>query len=179
MEHLHYEAVRVHPPDDADLLRRKVPGDRILRARFAYRDKSVAKRREDPGVPAKAKARLCVGGHMDPDLKRGEVTTEAPTASKTSLFTLLYLASQLGWRLAAGDIEAAFLNGVVSKRNLYFEPPKRGLPGVEPGSLIEIVKVFLDFQQVGGRVAQLGDCHRLAEVGPSTSTWWPVDTLQC
>ena len=77
---------------------------------------------------------------MDPDLKRGEVTTEAPTASKTSLFTLLYLASQLGWRLAAGDIEAAFLNGVVSKRNLYFEPPKRGLPGVEPGSLIEIVK---------------------------------------
>ena len=139
-EHLHYEAVRVHPPGDADLLRRKVPADRILRARFAYRDKNVAKRREDPGVPAKAKARLCVGGHMDPDLKRGEVTTEAPTASKTSLFTLLYLASQLGWRLAAGDIEAAFLNGVVSKRNLYFEPPKRGLPGVEPGSLIEIVK---------------------------------------
>ena len=139
-EHLHYEAVRVHPPSDADLLRRKVPADRILRARFAYRDMNVAKRREDPGVPAKAKARLCVGGHMDPDLKRGEVTTEAPTASKTSLFTLLYLASQLGWRLAAGDIEATFLNGVVSKRNLYFELPKRGLPGVEPGSLIQIVK---------------------------------------
>eukprot|EP00435_Cladocopium_sp_Y103_P070748 s785_g36.t1 len=139
-EHLRYEAVRVHPPADAELLRSKVPTNRILKARFAYRDKNVAKRRENPEVPAKAKARLCVGGHMDPDLRKGEVNTEAPTASKTSLFTLLFLAAQLSWRLAAGDVEAAFLNGIVSKRNLYFEAPRRGLPGVAPGSLIEIVK---------------------------------------
>ena len=77
---------------------------------------------------------------MDPDLQKGEINTEAPTASKTSMFTLLFLAAQFGWRLAAGDVEAAFLNGIESKRNLYFEPPKRGLPGVEPGSLVEIVK---------------------------------------
>ena len=139
-EHLRYEAVRVHPPEDAGLLRAKVPANRILKARFAYRDKNVAKRREDPTIPAKAKARLCIGGHMDPDLQKGEINTEAPTASKTSMFTLLFLAAQFGWRLAAGDVEAAFLNGIESKRNLYFEPPKRGLPGVEPGSLVEIVK---------------------------------------
>jgi len=139
-EHLHYEAVRVHPPEDAALLRRKVPKERILRTRFAYRDKHAAKRREDASLPPKAKARLCIGGHQDPDLQKGEVNTEAPTASRMSLLTLLFLAAQFGWQLAAGDVEAAFLNGIESKRGLYFEPPRRGLPGVEPGSLIEIVK---------------------------------------
>ena len=92
-EHLHYEAVRVHLPEDAEVLRAKVPPDRILKARFAYRDKNCSKRREDPAVPAKAKARLCIGGHLDPDLKKGDINTEAPTASKTSMFTLLFLAA--------------------------------------------------------------------------------------
>ena len=53
---------------------------------------------------------------MDPDLKRGEVNTEAPTASRMSLHVLLFLAAQFGWKLAAGDVEAAFLNGIESKR---------------------------------------------------------------
>ena len=139
-EHLHYEAVRVHPPEDAALLRKKVPKERIHRSRFAYRDKHAAKRREDASLPPKAKARLCIGGHQDPDLQKGEVNTEAPTASRMSLLTLLFLAAQFGWQLAAGDVEAAFLNGIESKLGLYFEPPRRGLPEVEPGSLIEIVK---------------------------------------
>ena len=139
-EHLKYDAVRVHLPDDAGLLRKKVPKERIIKARFAYRDKNVSKRREDPTVPCKAKARLCVGGHMDPDLKSGQLSTEAPTAGKTSMFVALSLAAQLGWKLAAGDVEAAFLNGVEAKRGLFFEPPKRGLPGVPEGALIEIIK---------------------------------------
>ena len=46
----------------------------------------------------------------------------------------------MGWTLAAGDIEAAFLNGVEARRDLYFEPPADDLEGVEPGGLIEIVK---------------------------------------
>jgi len=106
-EHLKYEAVRVHPPEDAEILRDKVPKNRILSARFAYRDKNAAKRREDPSVGPKAKARLCVGGHRDPDLRHGTVSTEAPTASRCSLTTLLFLAAQFGWQLAAGDVEAA------------------------------------------------------------------------
>ena len=53
---------------------------------------------------------------MDPDLKRGEVNTEAPTASRMSLHVLLFLAAQFGWKLAAGDVEqpssmALSLNG--------------------------------------------------------------------
>lgn len=139
-EHIKYGAVRVHLPEDAGVLRRKVPRERIIKARFAYRDKHVAKRREDPTVPCKAKARLCVGGHMDPDLKTGQLNTEAPTAGKMSMLVALFLASQMNWKLAAGDVEAAFLNGVEAKRGLYFEPPRRGLPQVPEGSLIEIIK---------------------------------------
>lgn len=139
-EHIKYGAVRVHLPEDAEVLRRKVPKERIIKARFAYRDKHVAKRREDSTVPCKAKARLCVGGHMDPDLKTGQLNTEAPTAGKMSMFVALFLASQMNWKLAAGDVEAAFLNGVEAKRGLYFEPPRRGLPQVPEGSLVEIIK---------------------------------------
>ena len=139
-EHLKYEAVRIHPPEDAALLRKKVLKERIIKARFAYRDKNVSKRREDPSVPCKAKARLCVGSHMDPDLQTGQLSTEAPTAGKPAMFVALFLAAQFGWKLAAGDVEAAFLNGVEAKRGLFFEPPKRGLPGVPEGALIEIIK---------------------------------------
>ena len=46
----------------------------------------------------------------------------------------------MGWTLPAGDIEAAFLNGVEGWRDLYFEPPADDLEGVEPGGPIEIVK---------------------------------------
>ena len=81
-QHVKCDAVRVHLPNDAAMLRRKVPKGRIIKARFAHRDKNVAKHREDPQVPWKATARLCVGGHMDPDLKTGELNTEAPTAER-------------------------------------------------------------------------------------------------
>ena len=57
-----------------------------------------------------------------------------------SITCLVFLTVQLGWSLAAGDIEAAFLNGAEARRDLYFEPPSTGLEGVEEGSLIEIFK---------------------------------------
>ena len=139
-QHLKYQAINIIPPQDAEVVRKTVPKERILRARFAYRDKNCAKRRENPKVPPKPKARLCVGGHLDPDLKLGMLSTEAPTASKMAITTLVILTVQMGWKLAAGDIEAAFLNGDEARRDLYFEPPASGLTGVEPGSIIEIVK---------------------------------------
>ena len=48
-------------------------------------DKNVAKRREDPNIPAK--------GHMDPDLGTGQLLTEAPTATKMAFTALLALSS--------------------------------------------------------------------------------------
>lgn len=139
-EHLQYEAVRVLSAEESKLVRETVPKERILSSRFAYRDKNVAKRREDPTVPPRAKARLCIGGHRDPDLRKGMLQTEAPTATKLSLMTMLFLAGQFSWRLAAGDVQAAFLNGNEARRSLYFSQPTRGLPGVEPDALIEVIK---------------------------------------
>jgi hypothetical protein len=45
--------------------------------------------------PSQTKARLRAGGHMEPDLKRGETNTEAPTALRMSLHVLLFLAGSL------------------------------------------------------------------------------------
>ena len=44
------------------------------------------------------------------------------------------------WRLKTFDVKTAFLSGKDSDRALYFRPPKEGLPGVEEGSLIKIIK---------------------------------------
>ena len=98
------------------------------------------KRREDPAVPPKPKARLCIAGHRDPDLTGGDMETEAPTVSKSSLSTLFLIAAQEDWELAAGDVQAAFLNGEESQRGLYMRQPVRGLPGMQPGQLVEVVK---------------------------------------
>ena len=139
-EHLHYGACRPLNKQETEKVHQEVPRERILTSRFAYRDKNKAKRREDSTIPVKAKARLCIGGHRDPDLKAGMLVTEAPTATKLALSTLLFIAGQLQWKIAAGDVEAAFLNGNEARRNLYFSQPARGLPGLEPGALVEVIK---------------------------------------
>ena len=38
------------------------------------------------------------------------------------------------------DVKTIFLSGKDHDRELYFRPPKEGLPGVEEGSLIKIIK---------------------------------------
>lgn len=64
--------------------------------------------------------------------------TEAPTVTKSSLWTLFVLAVQFQWEIAAGDIQAAFLNGAESRRGM--RQPQRGLPGLKPGQIVEVVK---------------------------------------
>ena len=90
---------------------------RILNARFAYKDKNHAKRKQDSSIPARPKARLGVAGHRDPDLGVVDMATEAPTANRHS-----------------------FLNGVPAPRRLFFRQPVRGIPSLEKGQLVEIVK---------------------------------------
>ena len=139
-DHTRCAAVKVLTEEETHHVRETMPKDRILQSRFAHRDKNCAKRREDPSIPPKAKARLCVGGHRDPDLRTGELRTEAPTASKASLSALMVLSSVYHWDVAAGDIECAFLQGMENQRNLYMEQPVRGLPGVQKGVLIQMLK---------------------------------------
>lgn len=101
-------------------MEKEVGKDRILNCRFLYRDKNLAKRRKDPSVPCKAKARLCMGGQRDPDLGNIEMSVDAPTANRHSVLLGLLLALSRGWLVAIGDIRAAFLNGVEAPRKLFF-----------------------------------------------------------
>lgn len=40
----------------------------------------------------------------------------------------------------AGDVKAAFLNGIPAPRSLYFSQPKNGIPSLQPGQLAEVLK---------------------------------------
>ena len=139
-EHVQYEAVQPLSLAESDEVRKTVKPERILNSRFLYRDKNRAKRRMDKKIGPKAKARLCVAGQYDPDLGRIDMSTDAPTVFRHSIILALQLALARKWRVGVGDIRAAFLNGLPAPRGLYFRQPKRGIPGLQPGQLIEVLK---------------------------------------
>ncbi|CAE8725915.1 unnamed protein product [Polarella glacialis] len=139
-QHEKYEAVRPMSLSESKQVRDTVDPKRILRSRFAYRDKNAGLRTDQREVPVKAKARLCCGGHLDPDLETGNLRTDAPTVARNSLHLFLNVCWMLGWKPKTADIEAAFLNGVKAPRGLYMEQPKEGLYGLVPGQLLEIIK---------------------------------------
>ena len=116
--------------------------DRVLNSRFAYRDKHWSRRRQEPNLNWKAKARLVIAGHRDPDLLSG-LPTHAPTISRQGIHLLLQvLASNLrrGWKGFAGDVTAAFLCGEDLQRELYLRQPKTGLGDLHPEQLLRIRK---------------------------------------
>ena len=132
-EHVEFGAVRALSVEESRQVLDDTDPSRILRARFAYKE-------EDASLGPKAKARLCVAGHCDPDLGQKDMAVDAPTASRLSLLVCLQLALARGWRASIADIKAAFLNGVEAPRGLYFRQPRRGIPTLQPGQIVEIVK---------------------------------------
>eukprot|EP00969_Alexandrium_andersonii_P217430 9604307-Alexandrium_andersonii.AAC.1 len=70
-------------------------------------------------APVRAKARLCCGGHRDPDLMEGEMRTDAPTISREVLGTPLSIGAYKGWKRRSADIEDAPINGGETPRGLY------------------------------------------------------------
>ena len=146
-EHLDYDALQPLSLDESCEVRKRVPADRILRSRWAYRDKNYARRREGEDVPWRCKSRLVIAGHTDPDLNNDAIklTTDAPTLSRSGLACLLQrtadgLRDEDPWGLAAGDIRCAFLTGSYLTRELYMHQPKTGFPGMVPGQLVKIKK---------------------------------------
>ncbi|CAE7627787.1 GIP, partial [Symbiodinium microadriaticum] len=145
-EHLDHQALKPLSVDESAEVMRRVDPSRILTSRFAYRDKHWSRRKLDPGLAWKHKARLVVSGHRDPDVKCLE--TDAPTINRLTILTLLQecfftqcaldpclfqlvsaevLASRRkthDWVAAAGDITAAFLNGDDMDRELYLRQPR-------------------------------------------------------
>ena len=142
-EHIQPDALEVLDVATSKQVRAEVPRERILPSRYAYRDKAMGKRKACPGTPWRAKARLVVGGHMDPDLRGGtfgSLVTDSPTINRSSLVMLLQLAVSLRMQMATGDVQAAFLNGLELGRELFMEQPRGGVEGLDPLQLLRIKK---------------------------------------
>ena len=140
-EHIDHGAMR---PVDVETSRRILAEkpERVLPSRFAYRDKHWTKRKLDPALEWKCKARLVIGGHVDPDITSG-LTTSAPTVSRQGVLLLCQiLASRKasGWSASAGDITCAFLNGNELKRELYIRQPRGGLGDLHPEQIVQLTK---------------------------------------
>lgn len=83
----------------------------------------VNKKFKPTGELDKIKSRLIVLGNMQSPDTYG--ATYAPTINKTTLFTVLQLAVNLGCTLDTIDFPAAFLNSVVPKgKDIFMELPK-------------------------------------------------------
>ncbi|CAE7634004.1 RE2 [Symbiodinium sp. CCMP2592] len=145
-EHLSYDALEPLTTEASDEVRARVAPERILRCRWAYKDKNWARRREgDAEAPWRCKSRLVIAGHTDPDLGNEHLSTDAPTLSRSGLACLLQLtanglAQKDRWELSAGDIRCAFLTGSYLSRELFMHQPRTGFPGMSPGQLVRIKK---------------------------------------
>ena len=73
-EHLRHQALEPVSLEESRKILAERP-ERVLPSRFAYKDKSFAKRKLDSSVPWRHKSRLVVGGHLDPDIPSGNIVT--------------------------------------------------------------------------------------------------------
>ncbi|CAK0837883.1 unnamed protein product, partial [Prorocentrum cordatum] len=83
-----YGSCQVLTIEESELVRGRVKANLILPSRFVYRDKNAPLRTDKRPLPVKAKARLYVGGHMDPRLAQGDLRADAPTVTRNS--TMLF-----------------------------------------------------------------------------------------
>ena len=131
------EALMVIPPSQARRIRETKP-DRIMTSRFV-----VVEKHEDG--ESKIKSRWCLRGHHDPDLVQKVLAGKchSPTLTQFGRSLILQLIVSNQWTMHLGDIKGAFLEADVkekARRNpVYAELPPGGVPGVEKGSLVQIL----------------------------------------
>ncbi|CAK0836144.1 unnamed protein product [Prorocentrum cordatum] len=97
--------------EESEAIRGMVKPSLILPSRFVYRDKNAPLRTDKHPLPVKAKARLCVGGHMDPRLAQGDLRTDAPTVTRNSTMLFFTICQRFDLEIYAADVEAAFMQG--------------------------------------------------------------------
>ena len=130
-------AIQIIPPHQAYKIRRDKP-DRIMSSRFV-----ITEKKEDNS--SRTKARWCLRGHHDPDLEAKVLSGKchSPTLSPMSRSIILQLIVSCGWKLGLGDIKGAFLEADVSRQTsanpVFAELPPGGVPGVAPGSLVQVL----------------------------------------
>ena len=146
-EHMSFDALEALSSEASAEVRARVPPERILRCRWAYKDKNYARRRDGEDVPWKCKSRLVIAGHTDPDLTNESLhlSTDAPTLSRCGFSCLMQITANGlqeadPWSMSAGDIRCAFLTGSYLRRELFMHQPRTGFPGMLPGQLVRIKK---------------------------------------
>ena len=140
-------SVKIHPPVEAEKLRQQVPRGRRLHSRFACRNKNAGLLDPSGGpMPVKAKARLVIQGQHCLDNAQSSVKTDAPTVHRTAVSVFLPVVA-MGWcrSLRGVDVSCAFPPGKLREiqDHLFSEPPARGSPGVEKGSLTARLSAWL------------------------------------
>ena len=57
-------------------------------------------------LPLKAKARLCIQGHLCPDSREGTVQVDSPTVERVSTMIFLHMVASMNWThdWSIGDI---------------------------------------------------------------------------
>ncbi|OLP98957.1 Protein CbbX [Symbiodinium microadriaticum] len=128
-------AIKVFSGPEAEILRKQIDPERILKSRF------VKTRRPHPKQPGKMelKCRCCVKGYLDPDAE----SLQRQTLSGDGLAMVLQMIASRGWLLEIADVEGAFLQGESLKREagpIYVEMPREEVPGAAPGSLVQLIK---------------------------------------
>ena len=105
---LDYESCEILSPEESARIERERP-ERILPSRYVFRDKNAGLLGTDgKPLPVKAKARLCLQGHLCPDSRTGQVQVDSPTIERVSTVIFLHLVTCLGWTpdWYIGDIPA-------------------------------------------------------------------------
>ena len=91
-------------------------------------------------------------GDVDPDGERpvedGGFRTDAPTCPQLAFHILCSLTVRRRRRMGTFDCKTAFLTGKQHDRDIYVRPPKDGLLGVPPGSLLKLVKVQMVYEKL-------------------------------
>ena len=141
---LEYDSCEILSPEESMRVEREESA-RILPSRYVFRNKHAGLVDEKGcPLPVKAKARLCLAGHLCPDSLSGQVQVDSPTIESVSTMLFLHLAISYGWTQDwfVGDISNAFLQGapLVGKAPMYMRPPKQDLKGVGPGQLLKLLK---------------------------------------
>ena len=136
---LRHQAVTVVTPEQAA----KVDRNLIIGSRFVFTDKNEILRADQPDLDLAAKARLVVRGFEENEL--GKFRRDAPTGSQLAQHLICQIAASKRWHLESADVEAAYFQGQRMTREVYIRPPKTGLPGVPPGSLLRPNKHIYGF----------------------------------
>ena len=140
-------AIKIVDPIESQRIRQQL-SSRIMQSRLLH----VAKPLDDlsqvepndilncspQGIPSKAKSRWIARGDKDPDIF--SVCASSPVIHRdTFMLGLQVLASQK-WRMHFADFSQGCIqgDGLCGEQPLFCEPPLKELPGVQPGSLIQI-----------------------------------------